>query len=92
MIEDDPCNKDSTDMEELEEEVTLLRGKNSGHKRTDPQTVAESKTSSMNIKCSEYSYELESQGLLNAHMKNHEIHKPEFVCVKCDVTFGRKWN
>ena len=82
LIEDDLSNKDNKDVEELEDEITLLGGKNSGHRRIDPQTVAESKTSSMNIKCSECSYELESQGLLDAHMENHQIHKPEFSCEK----------
>ena len=38
----------------------------------------------------ECGYELESQGLLDAHMKNHQIHKPEFACEKCDVTFRKK--
>ena len=61
----------SKDLNEFEEEITLLRGKNSGHKRVNPQTYAEKVKGAQNLKCCQCKQELESQGLLEAHMEMH---------------------
>ena len=59
------------DSDELEEEITLLNGKHSGHKRTGPQTYAESvKNVVGQLKCSQCTQELESQGLHGCTYEN----------------------
>ena len=54
---------------ELEEENNLINLKNSGHRRTTPH-VSSDKVSGQNsiFKCEICKHELESQGLLDAHM------------------------
>jgi transcription elongation factor Elf1 len=72
---------------DLDEEITLLNGKHSGHRRTDPQTYAESvKHVVRQFKCSKCTHELESQGLLDAHVKTHE-HTEPYKCDICQAIF-----
>ena len=87
LVEDENNDKEEV---ELEEEVTLLKGKNSGHRRIDPQTSAENIAFNVNenFKCSKCNCNLESQGLLDAHMKNHDVQK--FHCEVCGVDFIEK--
>ena len=78
---------DAIDLEELDEEVTLARGKNRGHKRTNPSAPSESvqkKQEMLNCTWKNCKMQLESQGLLNAHMKEHE---QVFQCDVCDDKF-----
>ena len=73
------------------EVVNRKQNKNSGHKRTAPQENSENVSRSKNIfKCDQCEYELESQGLLYAHMMNHEAHKPKNSCEVCDQDFRKK--
>ena len=81
-------NADNKDLGEMEEELTLSKSKNSGHQRTAPQAPAESKeTTNLVFKCDQCANELESQGLLDAHMNNHI--KTKFTCKKCDEVFDK---
>ena len=34
--------------------------------------------------------ELESEGLLDAHLNNHKIHKPKFYCAVCNIEFPKE--
>jgi len=56
----------------MEEEIVLLREKNSGHRRLDPQASAESNAkSNFTYKCEQCNFELKSQGLFDAQIKTH---------------------
>ena len=59
LLVDDDINEGEN---ELAEEVTLLRWKMSGHRRTAPQAAAENVTLDKTVKCALRKYELESQG------------------------------
>ena len=70
----------------MEEEITLLNGKKSGHRRTDPQSYAESvQNNGKYFKWTKCDSVLETQGLLDAHTKTHSI----FVhsCDSCTKVF-----
>ena len=74
------------DLDELEEEIALLRGKKSGHRRTDPQTYSESvRGVETRFKCSVCTCELESKGLFDAHKKIHATEPSK--CNICDKVF-----
>ena len=76
------------DFEKDVEEITLLRGKNSGHRRTAPQCSAESKNDTNSIfNCPHCASELESQGLLDAHVKMHI--KNILSCDICSQNFEK---
>ena len=62
LLVDDDINEGEKELDELAEEVTLLRGKMSGHRRTAPQAAAENVTLDKTVKCALRKYELESQG------------------------------
>ena len=89
LIEDKPEeNYDTKDLDELDEELTLFRSKNSGHRRTAPQVSAESKESvSSFFVCTKCGKKLESEGLLDAHMSSHA--KSKFACEVCDLLFDK---
>ena len=79
-------NDATKDIEEIVQVETLLQAKESGHRRTDPQTFAECvKNVGKLLKCSECDCELESQGLLYAHMKTHKSNLPK--CEICSDVF-----
>ena len=82
--ETDTTEKDK----DIEEEITLLRGKKSGHKRTTPQNQAESMENSRpKFDCDQCDHKLESQGLLYAHLNDHENNKSQFTCDSCELVF-----
>ena len=58
----------------LEEEIELVNAKLSGHKRTGPQESPEivTKASEM-FNCDQCGSELESKGLLKAHLASHVV-------------------
>ena len=88
VIEENDSHKD---LDEMEEENTLLRGKNSGQRRTDPQTYAESlKQTQKCFKCPHCAKELESQGLLDAHTNTHQ--SDSYDCKKCHSEFQTSEN
>ena len=75
---------------DIEEEITLLGGKNSGHRRVGPQTYAEKVKSKHNeIKCEYCDCTYISQALLDAHMRIHK-NKEQIECDQCDLTFSKK--
>ena len=77
-------------LKDLEEEITLLGGKNSGHRRVGPQTYAEKVKNKHNeMKCKYCDYTFLSQGLLDVHIRTHK-EQLEFECDQCDQTFARK--
>ena len=77
-------------VDELEEELTLSRGKNSGHRRIDPQAPAENVSfSNRMFKCEQCNVELESQGLLDAHKIIHMKENISFLCNLCSLNFEK---
>ena len=75
-------------IDELSKEFTLFNNKKSGHMRTAPQASAENKPGSeASFKCNICAKEVESQGILNAHMKNHT--RLKFKCETCDLGFAK---
>ena len=74
LKEDNPKNYNKNDFEELNEEVSLSNSKANGHRRVDPSAPSDSfsKEKEM-VKCSwkNCGLQLESQGLLIAHMNEH---------------------
>ena len=86
LLVEDNLEKDAEVLNELGDEVALLRGKENGHKRTSPQTYAEVVKPKTTFKCTSCSSELESQGLLDAHMTSHES---ELSCDQCDDVFTK---
>ena len=88
LAEDEPKETDTEDLNELEEELTLFKSKNSGHRRTGPQVSNEtSETANLAFECNKCGKKLESQGLLNAHMNSHSSSK--FPCDDCTECFGK---
>ena len=91
LTEDSAPEYEKDDLDELHEEMTLLRSKNSGHRRTAPQTPSEIILDDKQIfKCDKCDLELESQGLLEAHDRNHHVQKERFSCDSCTKMFGNK--
>ena len=69
--------------------MTLFKAKQNGHKRISPQETAESFSKSRTMfKCEKCNSELESEGLLNAHIRSHV--DEEFTCDQCDLVFREK--
>ena len=89
LLKEDESNeiRDSEDVNGLEEELVLIKNKNSGHRRTDPQASAESVDNNLIFKCHQCAKELESNGLLSAHMSTHEAQK--FACRRCNLEFEK---
>ena len=89
LVEDLSEDKSETKVE-LEEEFTLVRGKNSGHRRADPQSYAEKvKSTTKTFKCFKCDKELESQGLLDSHVK--QLHgRQNFSCDVCQSEFKKR--
>ena len=82
-------NKKKTNDEELlVEEETLFNLKKSGFKRQTPQVQPESKLGKKEYTCDKCNCNLESIGLLNAHMETHSESSPKYKCGKCDEVFG----
>ena len=83
---------DDVDLEELDDEVIMARSKKSGFKRVDPSSVSESASKEKQFfKCTWKSckMQLESQGLLTAHLNEHKlVHE----CAECDEKFADKAN
>ena len=75
-------------IEELEEEIVLLKSKESGHRRVGPQSLPETVSSiKTNFKCDKCNSFLESQGLLTAHMRNQHTANQTVTCELCDKDF-----
>ena len=75
-------------IDDISEEITLLGSKQSGHRRTAPQEVPENvQHNSVGYKCDQCMVDLESKGLLDAHM---ETHMKLLVCDSCDDKFVKK--
>ena len=75
-------------MKDIDEEITVVGLKNSGHRRMGPQEPPVSTTNSPKmIKCVQCTFEFQTQGLLDAHIKTHQI---SFECSDCSETFLQK--
>ena len=73
----------------MEEEIILFENKNSGQMRVNPQTYAEKvKNTPQSFKCTKCNMELESQGLLGAHLKTHK--EPSYSCDICDFSYNKR--
>ena len=91
LIEEDGEHQERGIIDELSDEITLLRSKKSGHRRIGPQNRAENVEGNRKIyKCDHCKCELESNGLLNAHMENHHVNKTNFECESCADGFSTK--
>ena len=66
---------DEEDEIELDSERVILKGKNSGYRRSGPQTEAAKK-----MKCQECEYEVKDKVSLEKHMQNHRDH-----AIKCTM-------
>lgn len=78
---------DDVDLEGLDDEVTLAKAKKRGHRRVDPSAQNESVPNEEKLfRCSwtNCKKQLESEGLLNAHMAEH---RPRIYCNDCDCKF-----
>ena len=85
LIDDEVTEVDEKEV--FEDEAYLYNNKNSGFRRTGPQTYAECvKNKHQAFKCSKCSCELESAGLLNAHIQEHMAEKD--LCDRCGETFS----
>ena len=74
------------DIDELEEVLELFGSKNSGYKRSGPQISAENRADKkQEFKCKICSCELDSRGLLSAHMQSHE--EERIPCTDCGNKF-----
>ena len=77
-------DKDTEIDEELEEEITLLRGKENGQRRSSPQANAENvQRKKKSFQCNQCDNILESQSRLNAHIKSQHNHETCFTCDIC---------
>ena len=80
---------DNDDAKDFGEEITLLRGKNSGSRRTAPQECSQNVTKTKEVfPCNQCDYELESSGLLEAHMIIHQKSSINQSCESCDKEFA----
>ena len=71
----------------LEEELELLTAKGSGYKRSGPQDVPQDKSKANSMfKCDQCGSELESNGLLTAHLTTH-VESSMYACGNCDNVF-----
>ena len=88
LVEEDEEKKFfEKELNELEDDLILFDGKSSGHRRTDPQTEAESIKDNESIKCPKCPSKLESKGLLDAHMNSSHAHAKAIECNLCDKNF-----
>ena len=79
------------DSKDLDEEITLLGSKNSGHRRSGPQQSPEIASRIANFfKCDQCTFEFEKKGQLNAHVETHHLEKIMFNCDACDQDFPHK--
>ena len=91
IMEDNQTEEyDEIDLEELDEEVEIAKGKKRGHRRTSPASPSETESTNLNLyNCSwkNCGKKLESEGLLKAHTQEHKsIH----CCNFCDERFPRE--
>ena len=75
---------------DLEEENILLSSKLSGFQRANPQVQSEEKKKKHHYQCEKCDYILDSEVLLNAHMKSHEKKQSLFKCNVCEDEFRGK--
>ena len=88
LIEDE--NKDDVSAN-LEEEITLMSGKQSGTQRVSPHESPVSGCESViMLKCNQCDSMLESEGLLKSHMQMHLKEPNEYACQYCDLVFESK--
>ena len=62
----------------------MLKNKNIGFKRQSPQVTHVTKSDKTEFPCNQCDHELESEGLLIAHMNSHEV---ERKCDQCGTVF-----
>ena len=92
LTESDLHEYDDADLEELDEEVVLAQNSKNGYKRVNPSTSSERLSNEIQLlKCTwkNCKMQLESQGLLSAHMKEHKP-EMEIECEKCEENFLTK--
>ena len=79
------------DLVNIEEEIVLMNGKQSGHKRMSPHEspVLGCATVTM-LECKQCDSVLESEGLLKSHMQIHLEESIEYACEHCDLVFESK--
>ena len=89
LLEEVPNTND--DKIDISEEMTLFKNKNNGHRRTAPQQEFENGSKPrFTLKCDNCEKELESQGLLDAHIKTMHASVSEFQCDKCENEYSNE--
>ena len=88
LIIENECEEDKA-MNITEEEITLLEGKNSGHRRTGPYTDSQKiQNTDISYKCTICKHNFESKGLLKAHVESQ--HVEQIKCNLCEKKFSEK--
>ena len=78
----------ATNEKDLEEEITLVRSKQSGFRRTVPQeSPTPGSKEPTTHKCMKCKFEFESDGILEEHKKVHEQPEQQFNCDICSEIF-----
>jgi hypothetical protein len=77
---------------DLVEEISVLKNKTNGFRRTGPQELPVNMANSgAQFRCAKCESVLESEGLLDAHMlSHHEVESPIFNCDICDQNCSSK--
>ena len=69
----------------------MLEAKKSGHRQSGPQETSEKLYKSTNkFTCEQCNCDLESKGLLDAHVQSSHVNMKEFACGLCDLLFLEK--
>ena len=87
LVDHKDAEYDDKDLEELDDEVVLTNLKKNGSRRTDPTSDPQFVLPEISLlRCTwkNCKMQLESQGLLTAHMKGH---RPSYACNICENEF-----
>ena len=88
ILED--IGSDNENEKDIHEEVILLEGKNSGHRRTSPQEISATSKKKQIYGCDQCETKLESQGLLNSHISSQHTSVSNNNCQICSQVFKLK--
>ena len=69
------------------EEISILNNKKNGFVRENPHVEPCRKQTQKEFKCNVCNFTLESQGLLNSHIFNHNEQELKFPCEVCDKRY-----
>ena len=87
LLDNKDVDYDDKDLEELDDEIVLTNSKKNGARRTDPTSEPQflsPEISMLSCTWKNCKMQLESEGLLISHMKEH---RPSFACNICENEF-----